>query len=89
VAWRIEAVATDTQSGGALGWLDRVSATFVNLSGAAATVKANLAAAKTSDKTPVAANSPVQFSNALGLPVVWIIGGVLVLGAGAFLLSRR
>ena len=81
-------MATDTQSGGALGWLDRLGGSLVNLSGGYATVKANLSAAKTSDKTPVPANTPVQVSSS-SVPTLWIVGGVLVLGAVAFFLSRR
>ncbi len=61
---------------------------MLGLSNTALAVKANLKAAKTSDKTAVAANSPVQFSVA-GIPVLWIVGGLLVIGVGAFLLRRR
>lgn len=76
-------------TGGALGFLDRLGGGLVNLSTAAVTAATNLAqakinlkAAKQSDLTPANANTPVQAAP-LGIPTVWLVGGVLVLGIGA------
>ena len=67
------------QSGGALSWLDSITSSVVQLSAAAGAVKANLKGPSTSDQTAAEAAARVQ-SAATSLPVIWILGGLCVLG---------
>jgi hypothetical protein len=66
-------------SGGAMSWLDSVTTSVVNLSGAVGTIKANLKGPSTSDETEAARVARIQ-SAATSLPVIWIIGGLCVVG---------
>lgn len=74
-------------SGGALAWLDNLTTSVVNLSGAVGAVKANLKGPSTSDETEAARASRVQ-SAATSLPVIWILGGLCVLGVAVLVLRK-
>jgi hypothetical protein len=75
------------ESGGALSWLDSLTSSVVNLSGAVGTIKANLKGPSTSDETEAARVARIQ-SAATSLPVIWIIGGLCVLGVAVLALRK-
>jgi hypothetical protein len=61
--------------GGALGFLDSISSTLLNVSAAAGQIRANLKGPKTADQTAVEAAARIQAGSS-SIPMLWIVGGL-------------